>query len=545
MKSMKLVILILSLVFFSGCSSLGTLRPSGDVGDVRFKVSCNEKAQAQFNHSLALLHHMMYAQAKESFRRVTSLDDKCAMGHWGIAMSLFHPLWPVVPSAEKLAEGEAALQKARSLTPQSQIEKDFIGATSAFYQNYNSLNHKARLAAWEKTQRSVYKKYPNDIDAAALFALSHIATAPKADKRFEHQEVAGKILEDRLASNPRHPGVYHYIIHAYDNPKLAPRALEVARGYDKIAPNVPHALHMPTHIFVRLGLWQDTIDWNIRSAEAALDQPVADLTSHHYPHAIDYMIYGYLQQGQDDSAREVLEELLEVDDYQKTSVAAYGLAAAQARIPLELHDWEAAANLAVRSPVNFPWDDFPWIEAITYYTRGIGAARSGDVLAARDAVAMLDQLYQKSVDAGEKYWTVHVDAKRKVIEAWISFTEGGTQNALAKMRQAAKIEDSVDKHPVTPGTVLPARELYGDMLLALNRPKQAIAAYQASLKISPNRLNSLLGTGESYERLGNTLEARKYYSRVIELTENAEGQRQTLDRARTYLAQYTGEESKA
>jgi tetratricopeptide (TPR) repeat protein len=293
---------------------------------------------------------------------------------------------------------------------------------------------------------------------------------------------------------PEHPGLFHYIIHAYDNPVLAGDAVEIARGYDKLAPNVPHALHMPSHIFVRLGFWQDAIDWNIRSAAAAKMNSLGDAISLHYVHALDYLMYSYLQQGKDNLAKDILKQVNE-SEHEDSFIAAYGIAASQARYVLERKKWDQAAILPVRTHKMFPWDKYPWCESIIYFTSGLGAARINNLITANNALLKLNEMYDKTVRVGQNYWAILIDAQRKTVEAWIAYSEGKLTEALELMKKAADLEDSVDKHPVTPGAVLPARELLGEMLLLMKNPVEALYAFEMSLKISPNRFNSLYGAG--------------------------------------------------
>ena len=462
------------------------------VGKVEFAISCDPEAEKLFNQGVAMLHHMMYAQSRNLFNEMIGVDPDCAMLHWGVAMTYLHPLW-APPTETDLEQGAAAFARAQELGAPSKREAEYIAAIGVYFSDWQEFSHPERLVRWEKAQRALHLAYPDDIDAAGFYALSHLATAPKADKTFAHQKNAGKILEDLHRKAPIHPAGYHYTIHAYDNPLLAQRALDISRGYGMIAPDVPHALHMPTHIFVRLGLWDDVIEWNKRSAAAALNQPVDGMTSLHYAHAIDYLVYGYLQKGQDKEADTVLVKLTTTNNFQDSFASAYAIAAAQARIALERSDWKTAAMLPVRSHETFPWDKYPWFEAITYFSRGIGAARIGAIQAANENLERLDELYDQTMQAEQKYWATLVASQRKSVESWIMFSRGQKTQALALMTQAADIEDSVDKHPVTPGAVLPARELLGDMLIELERYEDAIAAYERALEISANRLRSQAG----------------------------------------------------
>lgn len=505
-------------------------------GKVSFPVSCSLEAQSRFDQGLALMHHMMYVQAEKEFESIAENEPDCAMAQWGIAMTLFHPLWPGATGEAALKKGAAAVDKARSLNPPTDREQAYIDAVGAFYQNWDSKDHSNRIALWEKAQEGIYRQYPDDYEAAVLYALSHLATAPKTDRTFAHQKEAGALLEKLNKEKPGHPGVLHYTIHAYDNPMLASRAVSAAYAYDKIAPDVPHALHMPTHIFIRLGKWIEVIDLNGRSAKAALNYPANGLISHHYPHALDYKMYGYLQIGADVNAEEVLQEVNANQNYQKTFVTGYALAAIPARYYLERREWAKAAELEVRRPSSFPWEKFPEIEAMTYFARGLGAARNGDLAAAEKAFEKLDSLYERTVNESQKYWASQVDIQRKTVAAWIDFLKGRKEQAIVMMRKAADLEDSVDKHPVTPGAIIPARELLGDMLMESGKPADAMAEYERVLEISPNRFNSLYGAGYAAELAGKPDRAKFYYYTLIQISNKGKGNRPTIKKAKSFLA---------
>jgi tetratricopeptide (TPR) repeat protein len=477
---------------------------------------------------------MMYAQAEKEFKAVAEIDPDCSMAYWGVAMTLFHPLW-APPNKDELQRGFDATQKALALKPATKREIAYVKAVEAFYKNWKSTDHPTRVANWEKGQKEVFDSYPEDIDAGAFYALSHLATAPKGDKNFTHQKEAGALLENLRVKAPMHPGLFHYTIHAYDNPLLADRAMEVAKGYDKIAPEAPHAQHMPSHIFVRMGLWSLSAEWNQRSAEAAKKQSKPGELSLHYIHAMDYLIYAYLQKVQDQKALDTLVTVNNVEKYQDSFASAYGIAAAQARYSLELRQWEKAANLKLRTHSTFPWDKYPGFEAITHFARGLGAGRSNDITKARASIKELDRLYGLTKKAGQDYWAVLVDSQRNTVAAWAAYSEGMTDNALQLMKKAANLEDSVDKHPVTPGAVLPARELLGDMLVLADKYEEAIDAYETSLLISPNRFNSLYGAGYAAESAGDTPKAKFYYTKLIELASDADNDRSSLLRAKKFL----------
>jgi len=512
--------------------------PSGkthsSVGTVDFPLSCGPEVQPAFNRGVAMMHHMMYAQSRELFSTLAAEHPDCAMLQWAIAMTHLHPLW-APPKEDELRKGEAAIQLAESLEPKDERERAYIKAIKNYYQDWSNTPHPERLARWAKAQKELSMNYPEDTDAAAFHALAHLAIAPKADKSFTNHKEAGAILEKINREAPKHPAGYHYLIHAYDNPLLAEKALEAARGYGSIAPEVPHALHMPTHIFVRLGLWDEVIDWNTRSAEAAWNQPVGEATSLHFAHAIDYLVYGYMQHGNETKAVESLKILLDVETFQDSFASAYAIAAAQARIPMEQENWQQAADLPLRHHTTFPWDNYSWYEAITHFSKGVGAARNGDPDAARDSLAELEKCYQKTTDAKQDYWAVLVDSQRNSVGAWVAFADGDKEQAVALMTKSADLEDSVDKHPVTPGAVLPARELLGDMLMELERYEEARLAYESALAISANRLRSLYGAGRAAEMAGDKETARKYYVQVMALQTDSSSDRMEFRNASNFL----------
>jgi tetratricopeptide (TPR) repeat protein len=488
------------------------------------------------NRALALLHHMMYAQAQQRFEELISQYPNCAMLYWGHAMTLFYPLWPVTPTDEKMALGSASLAKAESINAISQRERDYIRAAKAFYADWQKESYSDRIAAWEVAQRELYNNYPEDIDAAAFYALSHLAIAAKDDQSFSYQKQAGKLLEKLFQKVPTHPGVIHYTIHAYDNPLLAKRAVKAARAYDQIAPDVPHALHMPTHIFVRLGMWDDANNWNRRSGRSALKYPAGEYISHHYPHALDYLIYGYLQTAENKRAEKVLAAMNQHKGYQPSFVSGYALAAIPARQYLELRQWELAAKLPVQKPEDFPWEKFPELEAISYFAKGLGSARTTNVSDGEEAIRKLDELYRKTVESGKTYWAVLVDAQRKTVSAWLLYSKGQHRSALELMSIAADLEDSVDKHPVTPGAILPARELLGDMHLLVGDYQKAADAYAKALSIGPNRFNSLYGSAKAAQLAGDSAAAKSYYQTLVNITNDDSTGRRELMEAREFLS---------
>ena len=472
-------------------------------GVVEFPTSCNDAAQGAIEEGLAHLHHMMYEQSRPRFEAAAEADAECAMAHWGIAMTSFQPLWHPT-SDEGLERGKAAVATARAIGAPTAREEGYIAAAEAFFTDPEPpaadrpADHEARVKSWTAAQRELHEAYPEDVDAAAFYGLSEVAYAmtqfsPTEERDFTRERRAGEMMQRYLEENPAHPGLFHYIIHAYDSPELAPEAAEVAEGYDELAPDVPHALHMPSHIFVRMGRWEETVEWNIRSAESALRHPVDGMTSLHYPHALDYKMYGYLQLGDVAKARETLEKVRAIENPQPVFATAYGIAAPQARFFLEQGLWEEAAELAPNEPAVLPWEDFPAAQALFSYARGLGAARSGALEQAEAERAALNAHVAALREAGDGYWATTTEALSKAVAAWITYERGEAEEALALLSEAADLEESMDKHPITPGEVLPVRELFGDMLALEGRADEAIEAYQTSLQRTPNRRNAVAG----------------------------------------------------
>jgi hypothetical protein len=534
---MKARLLAVTLTMLLASAS-GALAHDGEkLGRVHFPVSCAPAVQGDFERAVALLHSFWYEEAVKAFTAITVSDPGCAMGYWGIAMSVYHPLWQP-PSPAMLQKGAAALEKTRGLTATPR-EKDYIAAILTYYRDADKLDHRTRALAYEKAMAQLFARYPDDREAAVFYALALNATAVPTDKTYANQLKAGAILEKVYAEEPNHPGVAHYIIHSYDYPPLAARALAAAREYAKVAPSVPHAQHMPAHIFTRLGLWQESIDSNRASADAGRayyaklgKDTVWDQTLH----ALDYVVYAYLQTGQDRQARAVLEELSTMQRAEPESfVAAYAYAAIPARLALEQHRFGEAAALTPASKV-FPWDRFAWAQGITAFARAIGAARSGDATQARVEIQKLESYRALLVAAGQTYWAEQVSIQRQAASAWTARAEGKNDEALRLMRAAADLEDATEKHPVTPAPVVPARELLGEMLLDLNQPAQALVEFEASAAREPNRLNGLAGAARAAELSGNAPLAKALYTRLMMLAANADDDRPELRHARAVLA---------
>ncbi len=486
-------------------------------GRVHFPISCKPEVQPTFTRGLALLHSFAYGEAARVFAEAAAKDPGCAMAQWGIAMSYFHPIWGP-PTEAEFAAGRAAAQRAIALGASSTRERDYIAAIGAFYQG-DGVQHPARVVAFEQAMTGVAERNPEDHEAAIFHALAILGVAYNSppDKTYARQKRAAEILNRLLPLEPEHPGIAHYMIHSFDYPALAELALPAARAYARIAPSAPHALHMPSHIFTRLGMWQESIESNLASAETARrwvarTQPGA--ASFDGLHAWDYLEYAYLQTGHDAKAREVVEGVAKVTSFDVPQfAAAYALAAIPARYALERRAWKEAASLTVR-PAAFPWEKYPYAEALVHFARAVGGARAGDLETARGALAKLTAIQaalqgQKGFD-----WAAQVEIQRRAAAAWLARAEKKDDEAVTLLRSAADLEDSTDKHPVTPGSVLPAREQLADLLAEMGQPAAALAEYETSLRSAPARFNSYQGAARAAEAAGQKQKAKTFHDQL-------------------------------
>ncbi len=507
------------------------------IGSVNFPVSCSDAAGQQFRRAVAWLHSFEYEEAERAFTAVSVVDPKCGMAYWGIAMSNYHPIW-APPTPTELKKGEAAVEKARSAGAQTKREQGYIAAIAIFYQDANKLDHKTRALAYSEAMEKLYREYAQDREAAVFYALTLIAKGMMAnDKTYANEKKAAEILNGVLAVEPEHPGVTHYLIHSFDYPQLANLALPAARNYAKIAPASAHARHMPSHIFTRLGLWQDSIQSNLNSEAAAKAYGIKHRLAGAWDqqlHAMDYLVYAYLQGAQDKKAWGVVDELGKIDKGEpETFAAAYAFSAIPARYALERRQWEEAAKLKI-APSTFPWDRFRWAEAHIYCARVIGAARSGNVN--KQDVEKLAEIRRSLTNTGGGYdWGKQVEIQINVASAWLAYAEGKKDEAVKLMRMAADLEDSTDKHPVTPGAILPAREQLGDLLLATKRADLALIEFEAALREAPNRFIGLYGAARASELAGDREKAAGYYSQLVKLCEKADVERPELEQARIFL----------
>ena len=489
----------------------------GSLGSVAFTVSCSDDATTSMRQGLALLHHMTFTEAAGVFEATAEQEPDCALAYWGVAMSYLHPLWPDVPSDGQLEQGWDLLQQARAAGLKTPREEGYVTALEAYYRDAADRGEPARLASYAQAWDQVRTENPGDTEATLFAALSLIATTPGSDDAMAKLEAGGAMAESVLAQIPDHPGALHYIIHSYDVPPLAEKALPVARTYGRVAPENAHALHMTSHIFTRVGSWEESIDYNVRSAAAALKEPINGATSMHHLHAVDYLAYAYLQTGQDDRAEEVLDHLVGLEGpIHDHAASAYAFAAVEARIALERQDWPRAATVEPRWPSTVNWDSYPHLEAIPVFARALGAAHIGDIEAAERSIVRLGEL-RAQADAlpGAYDWGTQVEIQEVAARAWVAYADGRTEEALELMTEAAALEGTTIKNPVTPGEVLPANELLGDLLLDLGRHAEARAAYETALTRSPNRLNSLEGARQAAELAGDA-EAAAEYRRQLE-----------------------------
>lgn len=516
------------------------------LGKLEFESSCSRPAHQLLEQGLAWLHSFEYADAAQTFEQAAVADRTCALAHWGVAMSYYHPLW-APPTAAELEQGRTALAKARLAGTTSQRERDYVDAISAFYRNSDQLDHKTRVLAYNAAMAELHRRYPKDNEAAVFYALSLIAVGTMdKDPNFTEEKKAAAILNRVLAVNPDHPGVAHYLIHSFDYPPLAQLALPAAKRYSNIAPDSAHAQHMPSHIFTRLGLWEDAIASDLKAEAAARAYASAKAMPGSWDerlHAMDYLTYAYLQTGQDAKAQGVWDDVKAIQRVDPPNLkVAYTATAIPARILLERREWEKAASLELPANVRalVPLKDFQWAEAHIHFARAVGAARGDRAAPARSEVAKLKAIEQALVvPAGTYDWKKQVSISRQIAEAWLEQTEGNTDAAVRLMTAAADLDDATDKHPVTPGAILPAREQLGELLLDMGKPQAALAAFEASLQRAPRRLAGLYGAARAAKLAGDSAKAARYYKKLAELTKNSDGTRAEVEEARTFAAAAT------
>jgi hypothetical protein len=508
------------------------------LGKVDFPVSCSEQARPLMTRGVALLHSFGYEEARLTFEEAAKADKNCSMAWWGVARSWYHPIW-APPNAEELGKGAAALERSRAIPAATERERAWIESLGAFYADRKTADHPTRARAYARSLGNLSSRFPDDDEAAIFYALQLVAVGylDPTDHSYAWQKQGSEILNRLLPSHPDHPGIAHYIIHSTDYPALAELGLKAARAYSKIAPDSAHALHMPSHIFTRLGLWDDSIASNIASARAGSEQAQrlhGGGGSFDQLHAMDYLVYAYLQEGRDKSARRVLADMSAMTRLDEEQfAAAYAFAASPAREALERHDWKSAAALKP-APAWFDWNRFRNAEALVYYANGIGAARSGDAAAARASASTMDAIARDLPASRDYDWSGSIRVQIESLNALVVYATDRAAG-IERLRAAADREDAIDKHPVTPGALLPARELLADLLLENGRAADALREYRAVLKIAPRRFNSIAGAGRAAEMARDGIAARAYASELAQMAAGAETPRPELEWARGIL----------
>jgi tetratricopeptide (TPR) repeat protein len=534
------------------CTSVpepGDLRAAGKV---EFPISCAPTVQSDFSRGVALLHSFFYEEARRVFTSVAERDPKCAMAQWGIAMTWWHPIW-TPPTPDEMKAGKAAIEKAMAMNAGTDRERGFITALNVYYNSpdgssagavgqscHGPVGPRGRMIAYENAMHQLRDKYPDDFEVQTFyaFAVLGVGYATPTDTSLSKQLEAAAIFEKLWKQNANHPGVVHYLIHCYDYPAFAQRGLAAAQSYDSIAPWVPHALHMPSHIFTRLGMWDESITANQASAEASRAYAAMrhrNATEAEELHALDYMAYSYLQEARDTEAKKIVDLAAKV---RKTNPelefsAAYALAAIPTRYAFERSDWTAAAALSVP---NLPhWSSFPFMEALIEYGHALGRAHTGDLNGARKAIARMQQLRDATKDAKFDYFKNHLDLQMQAASAWVAAAEGKKNEAIDILRRAADAEDILGKHPVSPGAFVPIREQLGGLLLEVGQPKEAQQEFEAALKIYPGRFRGLYGAARAAEQSGDKEGATRYYAKLAAQTAKAAGSRDELSHVREFL----------
>jgi tetratricopeptide (TPR) repeat protein len=523
------------------------------VGKVTFPITCAPEVQSDFARGVALLHSFFYEEARRVFTSVAERDPKCAMAQWGIAMTWWHPIW-TPPTPDEMRAGKAAIEKAMSMKTGTDRERRFITALNTYYNMpdgpisapvgqscHGPVGPRDRVVAYEKAMLELRDNYPDDFEVQTFyaFAVLSVGYATPTDTTLSKQLEAAGILEKLCKQNPNHPGVVHYLIHSYDYPQVAQRGLAAAKAYDSIAPWVPHALHMPSHIFTRLGMWDESIAANRASAEASRAYAAMwhrDATEAEELHALDYLAYSYLQEAQDTEARKIVDLAAKVrkTNPQLEFSAAYALAAIPTRYAFERNDWVAAANLSIPDVPH--WSSFPFMEALIEYGHALGRAHTGDLEGSRKAIARMQVLRNATKDPKFDYFKSHLDLQMQAASAWLAVSEGKKDQAIDMLREAADSEDILGKHPVSPGAFIPIREQLGTLLLQIGKPSDAQREFAAVLKIYPGRFRGLYGAAQAAEKAGDNENASRYYTKLAAQTTKAGASRDELNHVREFLS---------
>ena len=528
-------------IMTAACLCLGLVQPAfaqhehggmapKDIGTVSFETSCSPAAKAQFNEAVALLHSFWFAESRALFESVLKTDPNCAMSHWGIALTHWGNPFAGQRSPQTIANGKAAIDKGLATGTPTAREKGYLDAVGILFSSNDVTNQRQRVLDYEKAMGRLSVANKADIEARIFWALAVAQAASPTDKTFARNLQAAEMLEPMYKQLPNHPGIAHYIIHTYDVPALAQKALPAARAYADIAPAVPHALHMPSHTFTRVGFWKESVATNTRSAaEGEKTSGWAEAM-----HARDYMTYAYLQMGMDAQAKTNMEHAIGLADRPGNTQGAAGagpnmfaLAAIPARYAMERQRWAEAAALQPR-----PAPGTPYTEAITHFVRAVGAARAGRPTEAAADIAKLAALRDREMEMKDEYWASQVDIQRRGADAWVMFAQGRKEPAIAQMRETATMEDLTDKSAVTPGPIAPAREMLGYMLLENNQPKEALVEFEAVMKKEPNRFLAIYGAGKAAEGAKQTAKAKGYFKQLVEMCKDAGTERPELQYAR-------------
>lgn len=508
-----------------------------EFGQVEFSLNCSQAVKEDFNLGVALLHSFEYDEAEKVFSGIISKEPECAMAYWGVAMCNYHQVWPSPPSPEELEKGDKAIKIAQTLSKAPALEKELINAIGLFYHNWQNDNHKVRSLRYLGAMQRVYDENKSNREVAIFYALTLIGTAEPTDKTYKQQRMAGSILQSIYPQQPNHPGIVHYIIHTYDYPSLASIALPAARKYASIAPSSAHAQHMPSHIFTRLGLWEESISSNLASVASAKCYAESAGIKGHWDeelHGLDYLVYAYLQKGDNQSAKQQVDYVERIKEVSSANFkVAYAYAAIPVRYFLENKNWKALAHMEQR-PVGFPWSRFPWQAAIFHFGRLLGAANIGDEEKAIDELEQLQTIYDTLLAQKDDYKANQVLIQIKSGEAWILLMKNNHAEALEKMKQAADLEDKTEKSPLTPGEVIPARELLANMYLKMGKPEEALKNYEETLAGKPQRFNSLYGAAEAGKAAGSFDKAEYYYEMLLK-SAGGRSDRIELTRANEFL----------
>jgi len=559
MKYSKSALLILGTILYFSISSCKNDKPNpnlaslnllrgelqlcgnGQFGDVSFAESCSYETRETFNLAISLLHSFEYIEAEKAFVQVIDKDPSCAMGYWGVAMSIYHGLW-APPEQSILEKGVKLLAIAEKL-PKSKKAEQYLEAIGSFYKDWETVDNQSRKLAYAQKMKYMYEENKEDTEVAVFYALALRASAIPSDKTYSKQQEAGKILEELFKKEPNHPGIAHYIIHSYDYPELAELGLNTARRYADIAPNSAHAQHMPSHIFTRLGLWEESINTNINSASSAVCYAESISPGAHWDeevHAMGYLVYAYLQTGNNTLAKEQYTYLKSFKKiFPPNFKIAYTAAAIPARIALENKNWEEAAELELPQIAELEWKKYPWQKSLLHFARALGNIHTNNLESAQEELNLLRSFEKELTTLDDTYKANQIAIQIKTIEAWIQLKKGNSEEAISLMTIASEMESMTSKHPVTPGEILPADELLADMLLTLNKPQEALVVYELNLERRPNRFNGLYGAAVAAKQSGNIEKSTLYFEALMELTNNIDSDRQEINEAKAFLKKNT------